>query len=101
MVTREEHTIHGKSKMCWDKKRLSKHVLLGLAATNRALFCWQCFSDLDPVLLGYLHCLCQCRQFGQKIKKQKGCAGSDNTFNVNREKPILLHYKNKGFCFKH
>ena len=26
-------------------------------------FCWQCFSDLGPVLLSYLHCLCQSRQF--------------------------------------
>ena len=40
-------------------------MLLGwVAPNNRVLFCWQSFSDLGPVLPDYLHCLCQCRQFG-------------------------------------
>jgi hypothetical protein len=26
------------------------HVLIGLVATNREVFFWQCFSDLSPVL---------------------------------------------------
>jgi hypothetical protein len=28
-----------------------------------AVFCWQCLRS-RPVLLHYLHCLCQCRQVG-------------------------------------
>ena len=28
------------------------------------MFYWQCLSDLGPVQLDYLHCLCQCRQYG-------------------------------------
>ena len=33
-------------------------------ATKRAVFCWQCFSDLGLALIVYLRCLCQRRQFG-------------------------------------
>jgi len=40
------------------------HVLLVLVATKRAVFCWQCFSDLGLALIVYLRCLCHCRQFG-------------------------------------
>ena len=42
---------------------LLEHVLLALVATKRAVFCWQCFSDLGLVLIVYLRCLYQCRQF--------------------------------------
>jgi len=47
-----------------DEKRLLKHVLLVLEATKRAVFCWQCFSNLGLALIVYLRCLRQCRQFG-------------------------------------
>ena len=39
-------------------------MLLVLVATKRAVFCWQCFSDLGLALIVYLRCLRQCRQFG-------------------------------------
>ena len=38
-------------------------MLLGWVATKRAVFCWQCFSDLGLALIVYLCCLCWCRQF--------------------------------------
>jgi hypothetical protein len=36
------------------------HVLLVLVSTKRAVFCWQCFSDLGLALIVYLCCLRQC-----------------------------------------
>ena len=50
----------GKNRMASGREEALKHVLLGLAAAKRAVFCWQCFSDLGSFLLDYLHCLCQC-----------------------------------------
>ena len=62
MVTREKHTVLGKIGWRQDDKRVLKHVLLVLTAIKRAVFCWQCFSDLGLALIVYLRCLCQCRQ---------------------------------------
>jgi hypothetical protein len=61
----EAHTLLGKNTIASRREEEAfRACAVRLVATNRALFCWQCFSDLGPVLLDYLHCLCQCRQFG-------------------------------------
>ena len=41
----------GKNRMASGREEALKHVLLGLAAAKRAVFCWQCFSDLGLALL--------------------------------------------------
>jgi hypothetical protein len=56
--------VLGKVRMASGREEALKHVLLVLEATKRAVFCWQCFSDLGLALIVYLRCLHQCRQFG-------------------------------------
>ena len=54
----------GKNRMASGRKEVFKACAVILVATKRAVFCWQCFSDLGLALIVYLRCLRQCRQFG-------------------------------------
>jgi hypothetical protein len=49
--------VLGRIRMASGREEALEHVLLVLEATKRAVFCWQCFSDLGLALLVYLRCL--------------------------------------------
>ena len=53
----------GKNRMASGRKEVFKACAVILVATKRAVFCWQCFSDLGLALIVYLCCLRQCREF--------------------------------------
>ena len=64
MVTREEHTVLDKNRMASGREEAFKACAVSLVAAKRAVFCWQCFSELGLALIVYLRCLRQCRQIG-------------------------------------
>jgi hypothetical protein len=45
-----ERSTQCKNRMASGREEALKHVLLVLKATKRAVFCWQCFSDLGDSL---------------------------------------------------
>jgi hypothetical protein len=54
-----------KNRMASGREEAFKACAVSLVAAKRAVFCWQCFSELGLALIVYLRCLlCQCRQFG-------------------------------------
>ena len=54
----------GKNRMASGREEAFKAYAVSLVAIKRAVFCWQCFSDLGLALTVYLRCLRQCRQYG-------------------------------------
>ena len=54
----------GKNRMASGREEAFKACAASFGSKKRAVFCWQCFSDLGLALIVYLRCLRQCRQFG-------------------------------------